>query len=167
MKVTIGKYPKNSNVERKVNVQIDSYDTWNMDSTLALIILPMLRQLRDQKAGAPFVNDEDVPDELKSSAAPPTQSEWESDDNWFKRWEYVLNEMIFAFESYTNDWEDQFWKVDPELDVTEYPEDAGQLTKPVRWKTVGECDWDGRNAYAARIQRGFELFGKYYQGLWT
>lgn len=167
MKVFIGKYPKNPNKERRVNIRIDSWDTWNMDSTLSLIILPMLKQLKEQKQGSPFVSDDDVPDALKSTSAPPKESEWDTDDNWFARWDYVLDEMIFAFESTTYDWESQFWLEDPEIDFTEYPEDKGQLTKPIRWKKEGKCDWDARDAYAARIQKGFELFGKYYQGLWS
>ena len=42
MKVYIGRYPKDPNKEQKVNVQIDKWDTWNMDATLAHIIVPML-----------------------------------------------------------------------------------------------------------------------------
>jgi hypothetical protein len=28
------------------------------------------------------------------------------------------------------------------------------------------CDWDGLKLEQERIQNGFRLFGKYYQGLW-
>jgi hypothetical protein len=34
---------------RKVEVRIDKYDTWNMDKTLSLIIIPMLIQLKKTK----------------------------------------------------------------------------------------------------------------------
>ena len=61
MKVYIGRYPKDPNKEQKVNVQIDKWDTWNMDATLAHIIVPMLKQLKATKHGAPYVADEDVP----------------------------------------------------------------------------------------------------------
>jgi hypothetical protein len=47
-------------------VKIDRWDTWSMDSTLADIILPMLKQLKKTNHGAPYVDDEDVPYELKS-----------------------------------------------------------------------------------------------------
>lgn len=166
MKVNIGKYSKDPKKERKVNVRIDPWDTWNMDSTLALIITPMLHQLKEQKNGGPFVADEDVPEELRTTAAPPV-GQWETDENWFKRWDYVLGEMLFAFENYGKDWEDQFWITDPKIDFSEHPEDEGQVMKPLRWAEKGECDWEGRDAYARRMQRGLELFGKYYQNLWT
>ena len=45
--------------ERKLKVRIDDYDTWSMDHTLAYIILPMLKQLRDTKHGSGYVDDED------------------------------------------------------------------------------------------------------------
>ena len=59
MKVSIGRYPKNGN-DQKVKVQIDKWDTWNMDCTLAHIIHPMLVQLKATKHGAPNVDDCDV-----------------------------------------------------------------------------------------------------------
>jgi hypothetical protein len=149
-----------------IKVRIDKYDTWSMDHTLAHIIVPMLKQLKETAHGAPFVDDEDVPVELQKASAPPTKNEWDTDDNHFKRWDWVMGEMIFAFESKLTDWEMQFWKVKPELDFTEYPEDEGQMVTPVRWKVDGDCDWEARNAYQSRITNGFRLFGKYYEGLW-
>ena len=83
---------------RVAYVKIDKWDTWNMDGTLAQIIVPMLKQLKATTHGAPYVDDADVPEELRSTSAPPKKSKWDVDDNHFKRWEYVLDEMIFAFE---------------------------------------------------------------------
>jgi len=34
---------------RKIKIQIDPYDTWSMDHTLSLIIIPMLKQLKEAK----------------------------------------------------------------------------------------------------------------------
>jgi hypothetical protein len=124
--------------KRKIKIRIDEQDVWNLDGTLAYIIHPALQKLRDNPHGAPFVDDEDVPDYLKKSAAPPTKNEWDADDNHFKRWEYVLDEMIFAFETKNSDWKD---------DCTD--------------------NWDSRKEVEKRIQNGFVLFGKYYQALWT
>ena len=94
--------------QRKIQVRIDKYDTWNMDHTLGDIILPMLKQLKENQHGAPFVDDEDVPKELRSIYALPREA-WDTDGNHFKRWEWVLDEMIFAFEHKIDDsWEDEF-----------------------------------------------------------
>jgi hypothetical protein len=47
------------------HIKIDRWDTWNMDSTLAPIILPMLKQLREDKHGSGIVDIEDVPEHLR------------------------------------------------------------------------------------------------------
>ena len=81
-------------------VHIDPYDTWSMDDTLAHIILPMLKQIKKEKHGSPLVRDEDVPDEIKSTSCPEDKDDtWRASDcNIHKRWDYVLDEMIWAFE---------------------------------------------------------------------
>lgn len=91
-------------IHPKINfVKVDKWDTWSMDHTLAHIVVPMLKQLKQSKHGAPFVDDADVPDELKSTSAPPKKYEDNVDDNHFKRWDWVLDEMIFAFEHKVHD----------------------------------------------------------------
>jgi hypothetical protein len=57
-----------SKQKRTVKVRIDSYDTWNMDSTLAHIVLPMLKQLIDNTHGSGMVDLEDVPAELRGTS---------------------------------------------------------------------------------------------------
>ena len=156
-------------------IKIDHYDTWSMDHTLSPIILPMLKQLKAAKHGSPFVDDEDVPDELKSTAAPPKENDWDTDDNHFRRWDWVMSEMIFAFECKTDDsWEDAFRS--GEHDITWIPVDAAgnevvkgehkyyQMGKGP--KDTYQCDYDAMKVVEARIQNGFRLFGKYYQALW-
>ena len=49
MKVYIGPY-KEDDSPRKESIHIHDYDTWNMDHTLALIALPMLKQLKETEA---------------------------------------------------------------------------------------------------------------------
>lgn len=146
-------------------VKIDHWDTWSMDSTLSSIIVPMLKQLKEVKHGAPHVDDEDVPEELKSTSAPPTE-DYDVDDNHFKRWDYVMDEMIFAHQSkLDDDWQEQFF-----TGVADYVHEKDESGKLYQMKEgpnhTQKVDWDGMKAYEARIQNGFRLFGKYYQGLW-
>ena len=55
-------------VERDIRyIKIDKWDTWSMDSTLSPIILPMLKQLKATKHGAPYIDDEDVPAKLRAN----------------------------------------------------------------------------------------------------
>ena len=50
--------------EQKVSVQIDPWDTWSMDHTLAHIVVPMLKQLKEASISAGVVDNSDVPKEL-------------------------------------------------------------------------------------------------------
>jgi hypothetical protein len=152
-------------------VKIDYWDTWSMDHTLGQIALPMLKQLKEKKHGAPLVDDEDVPEELKSTSAPPKENEWDIDGNHFKRWEWVMDEMIFAFEHHIDrEWEDAYhkgkfnmkskackWDENGKATLYEMVEDEGHTY---------EIDFEGLKVVQERITNGFRLFGKYYQALW-
>ena len=161
-------------VHPKINyVKIDRYDTWNMDHTLADIILPMLRQLQTSKHGAPNVDDNDVPKGLgvRSTEAPPKENEWDTDGNWFKRWDWVLAEMIFAFEHKADDsWQDAFSSGTSDFRSVACEWDADG--KPTLFRLEDgpnhtyTCDYEGMKRVEKRIQNGFVLFGKYYQALW-
>ena len=152
-------------------VKIDRYDTWSMDHTLADIILPMLKQLQKDKHGSPFVDDEDVPEELKSTSAPPKENEWDTDDNHFKRWDYVLDEMIFAFECKVDDtWQEKFSSGEFDKKTVACQWDENGKATMYEWldgpNHTYKCDYDGMQEVQKRITNGFRLFGKYYEGLW-
>ena len=146
-------------IHPKINyVKIDRWDTWSMDYTLSFIVVPMLKQLKETKHGAPFVDDEDVPEELKSTSAPPKDSEWDTDENHFKRWDWALNEMIWAFEqNLDNDSEEKFF------DHAEWDEKEKDFGKNLHKIKI---DQPGLKAHQDRKANGFRLFGKYYQNLW-
>ena len=151
--------------ERKVKIHIDKWDTWSMDHTLAMIIVPMLKQLKEKTHGAPFVDDEDVPEELKSTSAPAKENDWDTDDNHFKRWDYVLDEMIWAFEKLVDDnWEHEFYSGTHET-LTVKRED-GLYEMIYGENNTFKVDHEGINKVNDRINNGTKLFGKYYRGLW-
>ena len=137
-------------------VKIDRYDTWSMDHTLAYIIVPMLKQLNDAKHGAPFTDDEDAPEELRSTSAEPKVSEWDTDSNHFKRWDWLMGEMIWAFEQELKDDDESQFYDHSESEGLPIEESLGKL----------KVDSDGLKAHQKRKQNGFRLFGKYYQALW-
>ena len=158
-------------IHPKINyVKIDRWDTWSMDHTLAYIILPMLKQLKDSKHGAPNVDDEDVPKELRSIYAFPKE-EYDVDGNHFARWDWVLDEMIFAFECKNDEsWQDAYrsGEIDWKSEACGWDENG----KATMYKHVDgpnhtyKCDYDGMKVVEDRIQNGFRLFGRYFQNLW-
>ena len=146
--------------KQKVKIRIDRQDTWSMDHTLAPIILPMLVQLKATKHGAPCVDLEDVPEELR----PTNTEEWqklyneggETDNKFFERWDWVLDEMIWAFEQKCRDhWEEDYYG--PYIES----EDKRELFGRFEW-----IDDEGRKKHQERMSNGFRLFGKYYENLW-
>jgi hypothetical protein len=158
-------------LKQKVSVRIDPWDTWSMDHTLAHIVLPMLKQLKETKHGGPYVYPEDVPTELR-----PTKKELtaytkngETDSKFFERWDWVMDEMIFAFESKHNDWEEQFQSGEHDIQWIKITE--GKLKSHSEMvkgpNDTYKIDWIGRTAYQERITNGFRLFGKYYESLWS
>lgn len=146
-------------IHPKINyVKIDRWDTWSMDYSLSFIVVPMLKQLKETKHGAPFVDDEDVPEELKSTSAPPKENDYDTDENHFKRWDWALNEMIWSFEqNLDHDSEDKFF------DHAEWDEKEKDFGKNLHKIKI---DQPGLKAHQDRKANGFRLFGKYYQGLW-
>lgn len=174
-----------SKKDRKIKVRIDPYDTWSMDNTLAHIILPMLKQLKETKHGSPMVDDEDLPVTMRYTSK-KGPDDWETEDHWIHhKWDWVLNEMIWAFEQELDDsWEDKFRHGEPQYVYT--PVDPKKEYNSVNFENdssltdVLESDWvrmdqvnpdyyvdyEGIKEYSSRIQNGFRLFGKYYSNLW-
>ena len=174
-----------SKKNRKVKIQIDPWDTWSMDSTLSMLILPMLKQLNKNKHGAPCVEDKDVPKELRSTNAEPKENEWDTDSNHFKRWDWVMSEMIWAFEQLNDDdngaqfhsgeFEILWQALDKDHNPIGEPEDIKSRTKHegvVSYQMVkgpndtSKYDMKGHKKHEARIANGLRLFGTYYRGLW-
>ena len=134
-------------------VKIDYWDIWNMDSTLAPIILPMLKQLKEHKHGSGIVDLEDVPEYLRCD----TTEDWddqkcfdfyrehevkEGDRDIHARWNWVLDEMIWAFEQ-----------------LCDYDNDK-------EFYHGEKFDVKGYEKHHNRINNGTRLFGKYYRNLW-
>jgi hypothetical protein len=171
-------------VHPRINyVKIDKYDTWSMDHTLADIILPMLKQMKATKHGSPLVDLEDVPEELRMVGYEDASSQYTLDldnpeeygkDSWeltHRRWEWVLDEMIFAFEHYVDDtWEEAFRS--GEHDMIHVPCEWYEDGRPKLYSIekgpndTYVCDYEGMNKVYKRMENGFRLFGKYYRGLW-
>jgi len=155
-----------SKKSRTIKVHIDRWDTWSADNTLSHIILPLLKRLQIEKQGSPLVDDSDVPEHLRSTSAPKKEDEWSTDDYFHLRWEYVLKEMIFAFESNLDDgWKDQFYSGNYNFQMKKLESGNSEMIRGE--DDTSKTDFDGIELYQARISKGFILFGKYYEGLWT
>lgn len=178
MKVNIGKFPK-GNSQRKITVNIDKYDTWGLDHTLANIIYPALIQLKHAKHGVPSqlvddVGGEDWQDQKSFDFYKETKDE--AFEIACKRWDVILDKMIWSFEQILKDDYDKLYHHgNPKYDWVEsdkmYPNPiSGKMEKTYQMvdKNPDEhwYDVEGHKLHEERIQEGLELFGKYYQNLW-
>lgn len=143
--------------KRKVKIKIDPWDTWNTDHTLALIALPLLKQLKETNHGAPYTDDFDVPEHLRSYNAKPKEDEWATDEFHHNRWQYVLSEIIWSLEQHVDDKEeDKFY----DQSEVKRPDDLIEQTRNIK------VDSEGLEMHHKRKQKGFELLGKYWQCMW-
>jgi len=143
--------------KRTIKVKLDYWDTYSVDHTLAIIIAPLVKQLKNIKSGYGWVDDEDVPEELRShNGIKDDNGGWDSLAE--KRFEYVLEEIIWAFEQLASD-------DDSDGDFYDHSkvDNAADISTQVSQLIV---DRDGLTAHWNRINNGTRLFGKYYRNLW-
>lgn len=160
-----------SRKNKAATIVIDDFDVWNLDHTLALIIVPALKVLQKKKQGAPFVENTDVPEHLRATKEELKHNDTggDTDKHYFERWEYVLDEMIWAFQQKLEDWEEQFhsgetdmhWK---KIEKNDTGEDLYEMVNGPNH--TFEVDLEGMKKYQSRIDTGLILFAKYYNNLW-
>ena len=170
--------------KRKVKIKIDRYDAWSAYHTLALVIAPVLKEVKASKKGIPGSMLGDEYNALTSS-----KEYWEEKDGGplhlrervlfeagERRWDEALDHMIWAFEQFTNDeWDEQFWTGDAGEMVSTptgklYPNPiTGKMEDTYTITFTGErkCDWEGREAHYQKMLDGVALFAKHYNDLWT
>lgn len=172
MKIFIGNYPKKG--KRKINIRIDKWDTWSMDATLALIIVPMLKQLKKTKHGVPgHVIDKEYNDLVGSEDFHENKEKQKRAKQLLKedlkRWKAQLDEMIWAFSQLNKDWEAKYssGKVDHiwvPIEEKEGDEELFELKEGP--KHTFKVDREGIKKHQERIQAGIDLFAKHYFSLW-
>jgi hypothetical protein len=170
-------------IEKKY-IKIDYWDTWSMDHTLSPIILAMLKQLKETKHGSGYIDLEDVPESMRLTSTEDydAQSTFEfyNDPDLTRqniqcdvhtRYEWALDEMIFAFEHLVDDsWEDKYRS--GEMDHYSEPCKWDENGKPTLYQMkegpnhTYKCDYDGLAEEWKRVDNGLRLFGKYFRTLW-
>lgn len=176
MKINIKNWPKVG--PRKLAIDIERFDTWNLDSTLAKIIYPALLQLKASKHGVPNefgeVGGEDYLEQTSFDFYKETYN-WAFEQSC-KKWDDILDKMIWAFQQIAEVEYDKLYhhgnaKYDwVESDHLYNNPITGKLEKTYQMvdKNPDEHWYDhvGHQLHEERIQEGLELFGKYYRALW-
>jgi hypothetical protein len=129
-----------SKKQRKIQVRIDPWDTWSMDHTLALIIHPMLVQLKQMNHGYFSSDPEDAP----SIGQGDVTDYGGNDTRALDRYNWIMDEMIWTFDELKSDRDHELF----------YNEETG------------EYNFEGQKEHDERIRNGLRLFGKYFRALW-
>lgn len=178
MKVNIGKYPKGTGL-RKIDVKIDGFDVWSLDHTLANIIYPALILLKKNKHGVPHEIVNDVGGDTNDSQF-SFDFYTESHDDAFheacKRWDVILDKMIWSFEQLVKEDYDSLYHHGSTnysfvKSTQKYPDPVtGKLESTYQMVDNNPdqhwYDAEGHQLHEDRIREGLELFGKYYRALW-
>jgi hypothetical protein len=138
MKVNIGPYNSNKN-RRKIKVHVDYFDTYSLDHTLAIIILPCLIQLKNSQQGIPIINKSETdPNQMTFDFFEEDVESLYYEKNT-EAWNEIMDKMIWSFQQLAFDRDNNIFKLDTA---------------------------DARLLYDERIQEGLDLFSKYYRALW-
>lgn len=154
---------------RKVSIRVDNYDVWNLGDTLAMIALPMMYEFKRQGIqGSPHVDDADVPEYLRSTAAPPLDENEKNcggvDKFHHQRWVWVVDEIIWALEQVNDQDADSHFFVREKSDYgpSDLVDEKGYFKS-----NITSFDKEGYAAFNARKERGLTLLGKYLEAIWN
>lgn len=159
MKVYIGDYPSpKSKKKRRIDITIHKWDSYSGYYTLAMIILPVLKDLKKNYSGVPSVIYPD--DHFKKP-----QNEQDRDFKIYqKEWKRIIDTMIWSFNEIVNDMkgEKKAWKKNGKKekwkkldnDMIKLLETGYKFDKPIY------------DEYHKRVQEGLDNFAKYYLNLW-
>lgn len=163
MRVEIKRYRsgKQRGSIRKNVVEIDSYDVWSCDYTLAQIIHPLLVKFKESTRSYGKIEKEDVPQELHAT--------YNEEGYSYEAFHWVLDEIIFAMQEIANDKDNEplyhtktgtmeFGEIDPETGTGPLIFDG--------WESTPESV-AAYKAYHDRLQNGCRLFGLHFQNLWS
>lgn len=178
MRARLGKYPK-GNASRKLSIELDPFDTWSLDHTLSLIILPALIQLKNTNHGVPSEFISSVGSDMDSNYCFDfiKDDEKEVFDRGCDSWNEVMDKMIWSFEQlaieedYSNKYHhgtiDIGWEktakqiMNPLTGKMEYMYEMVDRNPNEHW-----YDHVGHQLHEERIQEGLDLFAKYFRNLW-
>lgn len=180
MEYHFGKYPTKRwyhrllnipDLKQPISVHVDRWDIWSVDHTVSSMLVPLLHYYRENYQGVPYTDDEDVPEHLQGGW---TQEEYGSDMEFElmkNRWNWVVDEMIWAFEYSPDVLEELHSSGEMDLDLVDDgpPNESGTIPVKVVYgpNHTHTTDEEALNVDLERANNGRRLFAKYFHHLWT
>ncbi len=160
----------------KIDISVVPRDVWSMDHTTALIILPLLLQLKNQMHGVPSEFVDGVGTDSDDNYCFDYIDEDKNDvfEKGVGKWSDILDQIIWAFyQVVEGNYSDLYhhgqmkvtWKpieiTNPTTGVVEKMHEMVNDNPEEHW-----YDHEGHRMHEERMREGFLLFGKYFMSLW-
>lgn len=153
-------------------MEIGFTDLFNLDGVLGRVIVACLEAFKKEEHAGFTVEDAHLPDHLAYLKPLVVDGKYtdeiyggNSDPLHKERFNYIIDEMIFAFQSCYDSSLEDYWIPDPDYDPTQdtlITQADGSLLFNL---DITEDDVK-REAYEKRVRNGFNLFSRYYRSLW-
>lgn len=152
-----------NNFNKKIKIDVHDNDLRQLDIVLAPLLQKCLIELKKNKNGTPYVDYSDIPEHLRT---PEDLSESATHDGaWSeKAWDWILDEMIWAFGQIITDWEEKYCYGNFERQLAPH---GKNFTFERGEGDNFYTDLDGKANHSNRMIKALTLFGKYYVSLWA
>lgn len=154
--------------KRVVDIKTDPWDHWNAGITMAMLCLPILKDLREHRTGTPWTEHADGPWYYRFLREEDEHAWDERGSYCDERWRWIMDEIIWSLEQIAGDrdWEEAYTHGFSDI-VWEPCEDNPKLCKMGR----GPNDtwwWDqsGHIKHQEKIRNGLRLLGRYWESMW-
>lgn len=154
MKAHLGRYPKDPQKPRKICIKIDKWDSWSAEETLAMIIAPLLRQLKETThAYPPILEDTDCTSTDENHSCPGAI-----------KWTEILDKIIWSMEEIANGEPNAPEMPTPTIDI-ETSEWTSTRQTQYNPEEMAKYHQD-MSEYLSRVQKGCDLLGQFFRDLW-
>jgi hypothetical protein len=144
----------------KHSIEVEKFDTWSLDVTLAPIIMAALIAYREEFIFCPsdFVISEGHSQNRQLCFEFYTQSDEDLEKRALAAWRETIDKMIWSFEQISLYWDEKYYSRS-DREMIDWKRSRIELSV--------EFDKVGYELHSARIQEGLDLFAKYYRCLWS
>jgi hypothetical protein len=175
MKVNIRKFRSGAG-ERRIDIQVEPWDTYSVDHTASLIILPLLLQLKESQHGVPNEFVQRIGGDFDDNYCFDFIKDDDNDifEQGCQKWHETVDKMIWSFQQLVMDDYDSKYH-HGQMQVGWKPVEVPHPTTGVvekMYEMIDEnpnehwYDYVGHQLHEERIQEGLELFGKHFRSLW-
>ena len=143
-------------------------ESWDFKSHCAKWVLPRLKKLREDTMSYPsrLSNSDEIFSDQRYFSFYKDVSKGDSKTQEYGaiKWDEILDKIIWSFEHMDDDIDPIYPENYDHRQIVVDISEKGTTFRPVDDRKI---DWSPIEAHQRRLQEGFDLFGKYYEDLWS